>query len=150
MKKPLNVLLVLYLFFLAGCATVPLTAPRLDSEAKKFSPVPGKSVIYIFRDEIIGTAVFMTVFFDGKIIGQTAPQTYFALTVDPGKHQIMSQGISISVLDINTEAEKIYYVWQEMKMEFLGPGSLLQLTDKKRGQAGVKASKRAVPIAPFR
>ena len=122
---------------LAGCASVPMGDPAADASAKQFAPVPDKSVVYVYRNESFGAAVKMDVSVDGKAVGQTASKTYFRLVVDPGHHQVDSQ-TGTSKMDLDTEAGKVYYVWQEVKMGVWSANSALHLEDAGKGQADVR------------
>jgi hypothetical protein len=129
------------IFLLSGCASVPMASLDQDIKAKNFSPVPNKASLYIYRNESFGAAIPMTVSVNGKVLGQTAAQTYFRLNLTPGRYNVESHAESISNLLFTTEAGKNYFVWQEVKMGMWMAGSLLQQTDETRGRAGVMESK---------
>ncbi|MHB1198622.1 MAG: hypothetical protein ACYCZ6_03515 [Polaromonas sp.] len=65
---------------LSGCASVPMASLDLDTKAKDFSPVPNKASLYIYRNESFGAAIPMTVSVNGKVLGQTAAQTYLRIS----------------------------------------------------------------------
>ena len=132
--------LVLAISLLSGCASVPMSSPAEDASAKQFAPVDGKSVLYVYRSETFGAAVKMDVAVDNKLLGQTASKTYFRVVLDPGHHNVDSQ-TGNSKLDVDTEAGKVYYVWQEVKMGFASANSKLHLEDAGKGQADVKECK---------
>lgn len=161
MKKYLNLFLVLSLFLLAGCAAPVALAPlHLDAKAKIFQPVPDKSVIYVFRDDDYNyVELVFPLSIDGKIIGKLGIETYFVFAVSPGKHQMVTHSEyqqstkqnHTFTLNIKTEPGKIYYVWNEINSSH-GLGLLccapkLHLVDKNKGQAGVRAAKRAMSYA---
>ncbi len=79
----------------------------------------------------------MDVLLDGKPVGQTSAKTYMKLEVAPGQHTLMSKAENDDVLNVNTEAGKNYFVWQEAKMGILYARNLLHSTDEKTGKAGV-------------
>lgn len=124
-----------------GCASVPMANVERDSQAKTFAVAPGKSNIYIYRNESMGAAVKMDVAIDGKVAGQTAAKTYFALEVPPGKHILISKAENDSALDLTAEAGKNYFVWQEVKMGIMYARNQLQLVDEAAGKAGVSECK---------
>lgn len=132
--------LLLGVTMLAGCASVPMSSPADDAAAKQFAPVDGKSVIYVYRNETFGSAVKMDVALDGKPMGETASKTYFRFVVDPGHHSVDSQK-GTAKLDLDTEAGKVYYVWQEVKMGVWSANSALHSEDAGKGQADVKDCK---------
>jgi hypothetical protein len=139
------ILLSIAALFAAGCATVPMADPAADKAAKTFSAPPGKSRIYVYRNETFGAAVTMDVFIDGRKLGQTVAKTYLVADVDPGPHKIMGKSENEHLIDLTTVAGRIYYVWQEVKMGFLYARNQLQVVDDKTGQAGVLESMLAAP-----
>lgn len=141
MTKSGWLLFLLVLFELAGCASVPTASTELDTQAKDFSPLPGKAILYVYRNESYGAAVPMTVVVNGKSLGQTAAQTFFRLNVLPGKYSIESHAENVSTITLSAESGKTYFVWQEVKMGFWMARTLVQQVDEKTGRAGVKESK---------
>jgi hypothetical protein len=128
---------------LTGCATVPMAPPDADSQAKNFATKPDKSSIYVYRNESFGGAARMTVSLDGKVAGQSGPQTYFLWEVDPGPHEIASHAENVETLQITAEAGKAYYVWQEAKVGVWGARSRLHLMDERAGRKAVAECKLA-------
>ena len=125
----------------SGCASVPMASVERDTQSKTFSVKPDKANVYIYRNESLGAAVKMDVDFDAKPIGQTVAKSYFALEVEPGKHILISKAENDSVLDVNAEAGKNYFVWQEVKMGLLYARNKLQFVDDATGKAGVSECK---------
>lgn len=112
-----------------------------DTKAKDFSPAPGKASLYIYRNESFGFAVPMTVTVNGKTLGQTVAQTYFRLDLAPGKYNIESHVEDVSSLILTVDAERNYFVWQEVKMGLWTARSLLQQVDEITRRAGVMECK---------
>ena len=83
-----------------GCASVPMATPEADAQGKSHTVAPGKSNIYVYRNETFGSAVEMTVMLNGKVAGTSGPQTYFLFEVEPGSHEVaaMSENTSIVLL----------------------------------------------------
>lgn len=129
--------------FVTGCASVPMASPERDSQAKTFGVKPDKSNIYIYRNESMGGAVKLPVVLDGKIVGDTAAKTFMLLEVNPGKHRLVSKGETDSALEMVTQPQKNYFVWQEVKMGTWAASSKLQLVDEATGKAGVAECKLA-------
>ncbi len=127
----------------SGCASVPMADPAQDAAAKAFAVPPGKSRIYVYRNESIGAAITMDVFIDGRPLGQTVSKTYLVTDVNPGPHKILAKSENDDLLDLTTVAGRIYYVWQEVKMGLLYARNKLQLVDDKTGQAGIMESRLA-------
>jgi hypothetical protein len=136
-------LIVASALLVAGCVTVPMADPAADKAAKLFTVPPGKSRIYVYRNESFGGAVTMNVFLDDRNLGQTAANTYLVADVDPGPHRILSTAENQDVFELTTVANRIYYIWQEVKMGFMFARNQLQQMDEKTGQAGVLESQLA-------
>ena len=102
-------------------------------------PVPGGSVIYVYRNESLGAALSMPVTLNGKLAGTTGARSYLRLEVPAGTHNLASQGDG-SKLTVTTEPGKVYYVWQEVKMGLVSGGSKLQIVPEDVGKKGVMES----------
>lgn len=108
-----------------------------DAQAKSFAVKSDKSNIYLYRNESMGAAVKMDVVLDNNPVGQTVAKSYLKLEVSPGQHTLISKAENDDVLNINTEAGKNYFVWQEVKMGILYARNLMHLSDEQTGKAGV-------------
>jgi Protein of unknown function (DUF2846) len=125
-----------------GCASVQMASVDQDAKMKTFAPQTGVANIYVYRNEgVMGAAMKLGVTVDGKDVGETAGKTYFMISAAPGKHTIASKGESGSTVDINAEAGKNYFIWQEVKMGLLSAGSKLHIMDDAAGKAGVQECK---------
>lgn len=142
-KNGLIGLLLAMVVLVTGCASVPMASMEDDTKGKLFSVKPDKSSIYVYRNENFGGAISMTVSLNGKVAGQSGPQTYFLWEVDPGSHEVASHTENVSTLKLTTEAGKAYYVWQEVKMGMWMARSQLQQVDEETGRKGVLECKRA-------
>ncbi len=127
---------------MSGCASVPMASDEKDAAAKTFRVQPGKSNIYVYRNESFGGVIPMTVSLDGKLAGQTGAQTYFMWELEPAPHDVKSTAENTVSLKLNTEAGKAYYIWQEVKMGFWMARSLLQQVDEQTGRKEVAECKR--------
>lgn len=126
---------------LNACVSVPLALPEMDLKAKNMSVPQDKALVYLYRNEIMGSAIKMTVNLDGRYAGQTAAKTYFMWLLDPGRHDFSSVAENTSNLSVDTKAGETYYVWQEVKMGAWSARSSLQLVDKEKGRKGVEESR---------
>jgi len=129
------------LLLLAGCASVALAPPAEDVKAKSMEAPAGKALIYIYRNETMGAAVKMNVMFNGKLLGQTASETYFLVATPPGKVTVTSLAENTSELSLDVSAGKKYYVWQEVKMGTWSAGSALSEKSATEGMKGVNECK---------
>lgn len=129
--------------WLSGCASVPMASMADDATAKTFAVPAGKASIYVYRNETLGGAIPMTVALNGKVAGQSGPQTYFLFQVDPGTHEVSSIAENTSLLRLAAESGKAYFVWQEVKMGLWMARSQLQQVNDEVGRKGVGECKRA-------
>jgi hypothetical protein len=126
---------------LTGCASVPMAPIDQDTRAKQFDVSPGKSNIYLYRDEEFGAAISMPVALDGRVAGKTAANTYFLWTVEPGSHEISSLTENTATISIDAEAGRNYFIWQEVKMGMWMARSALHEVTPEVGMAGVMECK---------
>jgi hypothetical protein len=124
-----------------GCASVQMASADRDASAKTFAVGQEKANIYVYRNESMGAAVKMPVALNGKLVGDTASKTYMRLEVPPGNHTLVSKTENDSVLAVNAEAGKNYFVWQEVKMGMFTARSSLQLVDESTGKSAVQECK---------
>lgn len=134
--------------FVSGCASVQKASEADSQQAKTFTPMANKAVLYIYRDETFGSAIKMPVSVDGVIVGETGPKSFLQLAVTPGHHTIMSHTETNPTLDLDAEAGKAYYVWQEVKMGMWAARSLLHRVSNSEGQAGVGKCELLQTLAP--
>jgi hypothetical protein len=141
MKYLVAAVSVILLLVLSGCAAVPMASIDQDTKAKEFVPAQNKAALYIYRNENFGGAIPMSVSVNGKSLGQTAAKTYFRLNLLPGKYNVESHAENVANLSLTAEANKNYFVWQEVKMGMWMARCQLQQADETAGRAGVMESK---------
>ena len=141
MKLTSMLIAIVLISLLSGCATVPMAPLELDTEAKTFTPPRDKASIYIYRNEILGAAIPVTVSINDRTIGQTASKTYFRFNVNPGKYNIKALAENTAELSLSTTAGNSYFVWQEMKMGMWMARANLVQVDQSVGQAAVSECK---------
>ncbi len=138
MKHYLKLTLALIGFaIVSGCASIKQAPLSADTEAKEFAPKPDVAQVYVYRNETLGAALSMPVTVDGKLAGNTGPNSFFKFDLSPGKHVITSQGDE-SEITLETKAGELYFVWQEVKMGVFSGGSKLQLVEPEVGMEGVR------------
>jgi hypothetical protein len=125
-----------------GCASVPMAAANDDAKAKSFvAPTDGRANLYVYRNETLGAAIKMPLLLDNMSIGDTAAHTYAFRQLTPGKHLLVSKTEKDVSLEIDAEAGKNYFVWQEVKMGVFAARSALHAVDDKTGEDAVKDCK---------
>ena len=140
-KNLLIAIILVSATILSGCATTTLAPQSADSDAKAFNATPNKSTIYLYRNESFGAALTMDVYLDDKFQGYTAANSYFMWVVDPGEHVIKSVAEDTETVTLETEPNKLYFVWQEVKMGFVSGGNDLHIVSDEEGKNGVNECK---------
>mgnify|MGYP001032684962 CR=1 FL=1 len=135
--------LLLLAISLVGCASVPMGSSTQDAALKKFMPASNQAGIYVYRNENFGAAVKMDVKVDDALLGQTVAKTFLYKEVLPGNHRIASISENTDTVEINAEAGKLYYIWQEVKMGVLYARTKLHLVSDEEGKKGVLETKLA-------
>ncbi len=98
---------------LAGCASTQFAPQEQSSKAKSFSVDSGKANIYLYKTEADeGDRGQISI--NGKIIGKLTPNAFYRLVVSPGAYRISTVGEDTSVVQIETEPGKNYFVWQDV------------------------------------
>ncbi len=141
--------LLLLAVLASGCASVPMVAPETDRAAKEFKTTPGKTNLYVFRDESFGAAKKLTVMLDGRLLGDTAAKTYLYTPIDPGAHVLLSKAENDARLEFTAEPGKNVFVWQEVKMGFLEARSKLELVEEAAARERVQQCSMAITEAPL-
>lgn len=125
-----------------------MASADLDRKAKSFTTMHGKGSVYVYRNESLGGALAMTVSMNGKVVGQTGPNTYFWFNLKPGKYSIESHAENVSTLPLIVEQGKQYFVWQEMKMGMWMARTMLQQVSEEAGKKGVRECRMLAAVVP--
>jgi hypothetical protein len=93
----------------------------------EIKPDMEKATIILFRAIHYGQFVAINNWIDGKFAGQTKGYSYFVIKTEPGKHCLVAEagsttGSQTGCAKINVEANKIYYLWQQVAP---GPAGLM-------------------------
>jgi len=87
---------------------------------KKQHPTPeqpsDKALIYVLRPSMIGMAIQSKLAVDGDWKGVNRGNNYFYFTVDPGEHFFCSVAENRSLLKLNVEAGKTYFLQQHISL----------------------------------
>jgi hypothetical protein len=117
MRQRLRILaaLLLLLLPLAGCVTPPPPSPQ-EVAAKRFEAVPGKAVIYVFRDAVNFEGVPSPLALDGNPVGSSYGGTFFRFVVEPGQHRLAGMYGDNGAMTITVAAGQIYFVQQTVSL----------------------------------
>lgn len=140
MKKYLAIIAISATTLVTGCASVPMAPVEADTALKQFSsPSAGKAGLYIYRNSMAGQSLKKTVFFDGKLVGETANKVYFYKQITPGKHTLSTESeFSDNSTVLNAVAGKNHFFEQEIKLGMFVGGAKLTPVDEKTGMQNIK------------
>jgi hypothetical protein len=97
-----------------------------ETQARLLQPVADRAVIYLLRDRGDVWQFEIRVMLDGRDMGATSPNSYFRWEVAPGVHTIVSDTQPPAVLELDTQAGGLYFVWQDINVGFLRAESRLE------------------------
>jgi hypothetical protein len=147
-NKILFIFVLVSLFELVGCVSIPLAPTEQDAARKQF-PMPAQDTagVYIYRNHLAtrqGLLVKRSIYMDDKLLGDTLPDTYFFREVKPGIHKISTESeFSNNDLTLDAEAGKNYFVHQFLKMGLLSAATGIELVPEDVGKKGVLNSQLA-------
>jgi hypothetical protein len=128
MKKYIFFLLTTFLF--ASCASTNQYVKFADNKLKS----PDAATIYVVRTSILGSAIKMPVYCNGKLIGRTGPKSYLCWEAKEGEVLLNSTGENSENFTINAKAGKSYYIKQVPKMGVVVARVSLELLDEEEGK----------------
>jgi hypothetical protein len=105
------------LLSLGACVT-PLPPSPQELAAKRFETVPGKAVVYVFRDLVNAPQVQAPIALDGNAIGTTYGGTFFHLVVDPGPHRLAGMYGDTGSIQFTVAAGELYFIQQSINASF--------------------------------
>ena len=73
-------------------------------------PAPGKALVYFVRSQVMGYAVKVKLYGDGKFLGLIASKTFIPYECDPGKHEFIAAAENAGFLEADLQPDRIYYV----------------------------------------
>jgi hypothetical protein len=97
-------------------------------------PEPGKALVYIYRSGVLAGAVQTKAAIDGKWIGANLGNNYFFVQLAPGEHHLCSKAENNSILTLDVEAGKTYYVRQEISIGTTKARNFAVLMDDEKGK----------------
>jgi hypothetical protein len=108
------------------------------------TPVEGKALIFVVRPTKFGELYQTKLAIDGEWVGVNRGDTYFAVHVSPGEHFFCSTAENRSVLRLEVEAGKTYYLQQKIRSGWLKIVNVLVLLDETAGLEALSKTNKAV------
>ena len=116
MKQTKLIYIIISLSFILHGCSVQKASLEADTKSKQLTAPSGKGIVYIIRPNAYGFAVKFKVTCDEKYIGSTVGKRFIYTILDPGKHKIVSKAENDAEIEVNIEADKIYYIEQIPRM----------------------------------
>jgi len=138
-KKSITTIILMGIFMLSGCASVPMAPPEMDTALKSFAKPSGdKAGLYVYRDTFIGQALKKTISLDGNVIGSSANKVFFYREITPGDHTLSTESeFSDNSVTFTAEKEKNYFAEQYIKMGVFVGGANIRMVSEEVGKKGV-------------
>ncbi len=103
---------------LAGCASIQYGDKGVENDLKKFTPVPGKTRLYVCRENalLVAAGVSTGVLVDNQNIGTVKPNTFVHAVIEPGKHDVLMKNDRImsatgARISVETKADELRFLW---------------------------------------
>jgi uncharacterized protein DUF2846 len=93
-----------------------------------------KAVIYVLRPSMVGMAVQTKLAVDGDWKGENRGNNYFYFTLDPGEHYFCSVAENHSLLQLNVEAGKTYYLQQHIVLGVMKARNKIAVMTEEEGR----------------
>lgn len=103
-------------------------------------PPAGKAMIYVLRPTMMGNKVQTKLAVDGVWKGANRGKNYFFFPLDPGEHHFCSKAENRSVVTLNVEPGKTYYLQQRIRMGLMKARNSLAVMTDDEGQKKLKDS----------
>lgn len=134
---------------LLGLLVGGLGAPSVyaDDDARRATPAPGKSLIFVFRSERETVSSAVPVSVNGARVGELANGTFVTVTVKPGTTFLRAGDRVLTTLALEAEVNKSYFVWVEGIPGVLPVRSEMRLVSESAGRRSI-AQSRFVGVAP--
>jgi hypothetical protein len=141
--KSTVLLLAVFIYFMAGCASVPMESSEKSNLAKEFNPPsPDNAGVYVYRkDSQFGAALKKDIWIDKECIGETAKGVFFYHEVEGDKDHTLSTESEFSPNDliIFMKSGMHYFVEQYIKFGAFVGGAGLKSVDEEAGKKELAA-----------
>lgn len=125
--------------------SVPLASQEDMNEAKNFNTPPkGYGALYVYRNKYTPNKNKRKIYLDDKFIGKTEMGVFFYIPVKAGKHKLSVEAEGKNNdLHIEVASQKIYFIKQELTMDWPTPNTRLINIGEKRGKKDISTLKMA-------
>lgn len=139
-KKTMLGTLLVAIFIVTGCASVPMAPLEQDTARKEFSRPPAdKAGLYVYRNSFVGQALKKNIYVDGVLLGESANKVYFYKEITPGQHQLSTESeFSDNAITFQAEGGKNYFAEQYIKMGVFVGGANVKMVTEEEGIKNVR------------
>lgn len=140
-------LVLLLVFTMAGCATVPMANTQDDAAGKAFHPPPpGLASLYVYRESIFGAAYTLSLSMGQRLLGTLAPDTWFKLDVEPGQYDMRCTAENTASTPLAIAAGETRYVETAVRMGLMAPRCAIFEVTSEVARPAILRGKRAAEI----
>lgn len=135
-----------WIAILAVLASLAACAPLPPAAEVRIEGTPGVAVIYIVRTNPDLSYVPAQISFDDRMLGVTYAGTYFRVEAPAGRHRIAGYGVDGGTINVDVQADRIYFVHQTVASTMRSPTSLssfYRLIDETRARKAMAGASRA-------
>jgi len=130
---------------LVNCATLP-TRDKMQEQIAGFElpvkPDKNKALIYVVRPSSVGALIAFNVFLDNTEdaaeMGFNRGSGYIYFYVKPGMHKLFSKAENTAEIEMNTAANVVYYIRQDVHMGLIMARNELVSIDEVEGKYHIK------------
>ena len=137
MKSLAKILPLLALVLSTAACVPPLPTSPQEIAAKRFETVPGKAVVYVFRDLVNFGGVQAPIALDGNQIGTSYGGTFFHLVLEPGPHRLTGMFGDSGSMQFSVQAGQMYFIQQNVTLNFGMVNSFFAAVDAAEGRSRV-------------
>lgn len=145
MKK---IIFAFVVIIISACSsTKTVTKVEID-KYKNLTAPDGKSIVYFVRPSFVGAIISFKVSCNDSLIGSTIGKRYLFTVLNPGKYQFTSEAENTAELQIEVEANKVYYVEQKPKMGVILARNQLELLTQEEGKTKLAKCSLSTKFTP--
>ena len=124
---------------LVGCASNQQFVRIPDLNQRVEDPARGR--IYVVRPSSAGAGASMEVWDSNLHVGNTGASSYLCWEREPGKTQVSGREENVSVVDLDVQANHVYYIFQHMRIGWVQARNKMELISEDEGQKRLKGCK---------
>jgi hypothetical protein len=98
-KRSVAMITLWFILVASGCASVPMAPDNVQTIGRQFAPPANKARIHVVRPGQFGKGgAFIGVRVDGRFIGKLQSETFIAIDVEPGGHEVSGEWAGTKIM----------------------------------------------------